>query len=130
MSAHNYIRYYRVFEHDTAVTAVSANDFKVLAIRKFKRGLPVSQTAQVAVAGFQYSLLPEGSRFYGYLDQQEALAKAKSGALAYINLLTRAIEAARNKLEQYRFDHYEDLNFNLVPPDLYRLKRRRGLPRE
>jgi hypothetical protein len=52
--------------------------------------------------------------FYGYTTQVKAMEMAKAGALRYINSLIDLGEAGEKQLLQYRTDHFEDLEVNLV----------------
>jgi hypothetical protein len=108
MQQHNFTNYYRVYQHDTAVTKVSANDFKQV----------INQTAFPPV----YSLPTDGTLFYGYLNQIEAMEKAKAGALAYIEGIIKKVDEGIDRLKQYRMDHYEDLNINLLDANIRRLE--------
>jgi hypothetical protein len=108
MQQHNFTNYYRVYQHDTAVTKVSANDFKPVVTR----------------IAFQpiYSLPTDGTMFYGYLNQIEAMEKAKAGALAFINGIIKNIDKGINQLKQYRVEHYDDLNIILLDANIRRLE--------
>ena len=108
MQQHNFTNYYRVYQHDTAVTKVSANDFKQV----------ITHIAFSPV----YSLPTDGTMFYGYLNQIEAMEKAKAGALAYINEIIKKVDEGIDQLKQYRIDHYEDLNINLLDANIRRLE--------
>jgi hypothetical protein len=108
MQQHNFTNYYRVFQHDTAVTKVSVNDFKPV----------VSHIAVPTV----YSLPTDGTMYYGYLNQIEAMEKAKAGALAYIEGIIKKVDEDIDQLKQYRIDHYEDLNINLLDANIRRLE--------
>jgi hypothetical protein len=125
MKNNHFIKYYRVYKNDTAVTEVSANDFKPVLRRRFKRGLPVIGLMDVLcqMPGFQYSLPPDDDMFYGYTDKVTAMEKAKSGALKYINHMIKEVEQGIKKLVQYRNDHYEDLNVNLLDANIRKLKK-------
>jgi hypothetical protein len=108
MQQHNFTNYYRVYQHDTAVTKVSANDFKQV----------ITHIAFPPV----YSLPTDGTMFYGYLNQIEAMEKAKAGALAYINGIIQKVDEGIDQLKQYRVDHYQDLNINLLDTHIRRLE--------
>jgi hypothetical protein len=108
MQQHNFTNYYRVYQHDTAVTKVSANDFKHVITRI---AFPPA-----------YSLPTDGTMFYGYLNQIEAMEKAKAGALAYIEGIIKKVDEGIDQLKQYRVDHYEDLNINLLDANIRRLE--------
>lgn len=72
---------------------------------------------------FESSLPSDNSMFYGYMSRITAMERAKAGALKYINNMIREIEQGIKKLIQYRNDHYEDLNVNLLDDNIRRLKR-------
>jgi hypothetical protein len=118
MKKNHFFKYYRVYKNDTAVTEVSVNDFKQVLRRRFKRELPVVGVVDGLgqMPGFQYSLPPDDSMFYGYTDKVTAMEKAKYGALKYINHMIREVEQGIKKLVQYRNDHYEDLNSTCWTP--------------
>ena len=99
--------YYLVFKNDTSVTLASA--FSLFSPSKITRGA-------------LYRLPPDDEVFYGYPDLVTALEKAKAGALAYIDELIRQGDKALPKLLQYRVDHYEDLNVNLVEDNIRRVE--------
>jgi len=51
------------------------------------------------------------------------MVKAKAGALNHMNHIIKEIEAGIRKLVQYRNDHYEDLNVNLLDANIQRIKK-------
>lgn len=51
------------------------------------------------------------------------MEKAKAGALSYINKMITEVEQGIKKLVQYRNDHYEDLNSNLLDVNIRRLEK-------
>jgi len=119
----NYLKYYRVFKHDTAVTEVLVNDFKPV---KAKKGLLTGgqQDVLCTIPYLEYSLpTDDESMFYDYLEKHLAMEKAKSGALTYINQMINEIEQGIKKLMQYRLDHYDDLNTDLLAANIHRLKK-------
>jgi hypothetical protein len=95
---HRYYKYYRVNKNDTSISEISVNDFK-----------PV-----VPKAAGKLSLLPGMDTFCLYTDIGQAMEKAKAGAQAYIEQLINRGDDGLPELLQYRMDHYEDLNINLV----------------
>jgi hypothetical protein len=126
MKRNNFTRYYRVFKNDTSVTEVSANDFMPAPTRHFKSGLPIHTSIIEKVGSIhisEYTLVPENEMFYGYLDKADAMVKAKAGALNHMNHIIKEIEAGIRKLVQYRNDHYEDLNVNLLDANIQRIKK-------
>lgn len=116
--------YYRVNKNGTAVTKVSANDFKPVVAKRFKRGLPVEiPNGKDGASIFKYVLLPDDEMFYGYSTQTQAMQKAKEGALSYIASMIRDVELGIQKLRQYRIDHYADLNSTLLEANIRDLER-------
>ncbi len=125
MKNNHFFKYYCVYKNDTTVTEVSVNDFKPVLHRLFKRGLPVTgfMDGLGQMPSFQYSLPPDDDMFYGYTDKVTAMEKAKYGALNYINNMIKEVEQGIKKLVQYRNDHYEDLNVNLLDANIRKLKK-------
>lgn len=121
----SFIKYYRVFKYATTVTEVSANNFVRLPAVQFKRGLPVGEPVDVLISipYFKYSLPPDEAMFYGYLTKAQAMEKAKSGALTYINKMIADVEQSIAKLKAYRMSHYEDLNINLLDANIRRVEK-------
>jgi len=123
-----FIKYYRVYKNDTAVTEVSANDFKpVLQRRLGTKPADVTGPRDVLCSIPLYSLPPDENMFYGYLDKAIAMEKAKAGALVYINQMVKEVERGIQKLEQYRNDHYDDLNVNLLDANINKIKRQMNM---
>ena len=91
--------YYRVFRNDTAVKAISFNDFKPVRLNGSKPN---------------FSLVADGEMYLEYESEVCAMEKAKEGALKYIECLIKQGAESRERLYQYRYDHYEDLNINLL----------------
>jgi hypothetical protein len=102
---HNYCKYYRVDKNDTFVKEVSANDFK-----------PARPTSTGTCEGI--TLQHDAGTYSMYTDLMQAMEKAKAGAQAYIEQLIAEGEEGQSKLLQYRMDHYEDLNINLVEANI------------
>src|ERR1700744_1028876 len=98
MKQDNYTRYFRVFQNDTAITEISTNNFLKA---NSKPSSPLG-------------LLPLGQLFHGYKSRELAIEGAKTGARSYINKLLALGENGKEMLFQYRYDHYDDLNINLV----------------
>jgi hypothetical protein len=113
------IKYYRVFKYDTVVTEIPVNDFDPC-----KRAylLQHAEDLHYAITSHTLSLPPDGAMFYDFPQKYKAMEKAKAEALEYINLMVNEGEAAMKKLLQYRMDHYEDLNINLVDANIRRVK--------
>jgi hypothetical protein len=120
MKQHNFIKYYRVFEHDTLVTEISSNDFKPLISKQFKKGRLIDRPVNAIDLGSShlYSLPTDGTMFYGYPQKAQAMKMAKAGALKYIDLLISQADSSASKLNKYRTDHYDDLNVNLVDANI------------
>ncbi|TQM50215.1 hypothetical protein BDE36_1953 [Arcticibacter tournemirensis] len=103
-------KYYRVYKNETAVSEISDLDFKPGFATHFERGNI-------------YSIPQDNKMFYDYTDRIDAMKKAKAGALFYINLLIKKAENGIDNLKQYRIDHYDDLNINLIDSNIRRLER-------
>ncbi|MBC8052636.1 MAG: hypothetical protein H7Y13_06190 [Sphingobacteriaceae bacterium] len=124
MEKHSSNRFYRVFTNDTAVTEVSFNDFKPPVTRNYKKesisGNSVDELFSIPY--HTYSLLSEENRYCGYEQKIHAMEMAKRGALKHIEELITAGPQGNNKVYQYRFDHYDDLNIHLTDSNIRRLK--------
>ncbi|TSJ36403.1 hypothetical protein FO440_23160 [Mucilaginibacter corticis] len=94
----NYAKYFRVFRNDTAITEISTNDFHRAGLK------PIGPLR----------LQPLGKLYYGYKSRELAIRGAKAGARSYINQLIALGDEGKERLIQYRMDHYDDLNFNLI----------------
>lgn len=116
MKQHNFIKFYRVFEHDTSVTEILSNDFRHVASRRFD-----------AASSTLYSLPTDGTMFYGYADKPHAMEMAKAGALKYIDMLIDQGDKSAAKLQQYRYDHYADLNINLVETNIQEIEQEENI---
>ncbi len=103
-------KYYRVYKNETAVYEISDMDFKPGLTAHFVRGNI-------------YSMPQDDKMFYDYTDRIEAMKKAKAGALCYIDSLITKAEDGIDNLKQYRIDHYDDLNINLIDSNIRRLER-------
>lgn len=125
MKNNRFIKYYRVYKNETEVTEISVNDFKRVTLGGFKRGLPTGghPVNPYAIHQFHYSLPPDEAMFYGYLDRAHAMEKAKTGALVYIGVMIQEVEKSIQKLVQYRTDHYEDLNINLLDEHIRKFRK-------
>lgn len=111
-------KFYRVFTNDTQVTEISFNDF--IPVRTKPKGEP--SIGQPLFPTDTYRLLPEKEMFYGYELKTYAMEMAKAGALKYIASLIVEGPGSIEKLKQYRFDHFEDLNVTLTDANIQRLK--------
>lgn len=122
MKQNNFIKYYRVYKNGTSVTEVSANDFlpRLLSTKSvLTSGKPVDVLC--SIPSQQYSLPADGAMYYGYLDKIKAMEMAKAGALTHIEIMIKYVEDGIEKLRQYRYDHYQDLNFTLLEDNIRRL---------
>jgi len=121
MKQHNYTRYFRVFKHHTKVTEISTNDFSRPKLRAVGKNWLIGDTQDIlcAIAGAAYRLPAENAIFYGYATRVKAMEMAKAGALSYINSLINEGAAGKARLLQYRRDHYQDLNINLVEASIH-----------
>jgi hypothetical protein len=123
MERHCFKGFYRVFKNDTAVTEISFNDFRHV-VRDFRKetqkGDSVDELFHIPYT--TYSLMPENERYCGYEVKTHAMEMAKADALKHIEDLISEGPAGIDKVYQYRFDHYEDLNINLTDSTITRLK--------
>lgn len=106
----NYIcpKYFRVYLYQTTVSEV---------LPEYLR--PV--TARLLNSNPTYSLLSEDERFCDYPGRVRAMECAKKGALSHINKLIKDRDGA-DELVQYRFDHYDDLNFHLTEENIRKIE--------
>lgn len=103
-------KYYRVYKNETTVSEIFDMDFKPGPTAHFK-------------GGSVYSMPVDDAMFYDYTDRIDAMERAKAGALSYINSLIKKVENGIDDLKQYRIDHYDDLNINLIDSNIRRLER-------
>jgi hypothetical protein len=124
MKQPNYIRYFRVFQNDTAITEISTNDFLPLKLKPNKKNWLIGETGKILcpIADVKYRLPAGGALFYGYNSREKAMEMAKAGALKHINLLIDEGKPGEKALYQYRFDHYEDLTVNLVEANIRKIQ--------
>jgi|GEM_PF-576754 hypothetical protein len=124
MNQRNYTRYFRVFKNDTVVTEVSTNDFQPLKLTPVRKDWLIGPTAEVfcAISAVNYALPAIGLLYYGYTTRAKAMEMAKAEALEYIDSLINQGEPGNQTLLQYRMDHYEDLNINLVEENIYKVE--------
>jgi len=115
-----YFKFYKVFKDDTAVKEVFTNDFKSFksTYLKIKAACRVHSAIRPA-----FSLADDDHMYYGSLSQIKTMEHAKAEALKYIGKLIDGGEKSYNLLLQYREDHYEDLNINLVDRNIRKLER-------
>ncbi|UOE49803.1 universal stress protein [Mucilaginibacter sp. SMC90] len=106
-TGHGYYRYFRVDQKDTTVRVISAND-----LQAWRSKSPGAVTLQ-----------PGAEKYWLFTDIGRAMEKAKAGARAYIEGLIARGEEGRPELLQYRMDHYEDLNINLIEANIEKVKR-------
>jgi hypothetical protein len=115
-----YFKFYKVFKNDTAVNEVFTNDFKPFRSTYLKIKTACSLHSAIRPA---FSLVDDDHSYYGSLSRIKAMEHAKAGALKYIGKLIDGGEKSYNLLLQYREDHYEDLNINLVDRNIRKLER-------
>ena len=114
MEKHRFSKFYRVFKNDTKVTEISFNDFMPLVHVPIMQSQTGNSTDEPCSApNHTYSLPPDKEMYYGYQQRTHAMEMAKVGALKHIAALIAEGFASIDKVYQYRFDHYEDLNTNL-----------------
>jgi len=125
MRKYNYIKFYRVFKNETDVTEISVNNFIPVAPRKVNKDLAEKGAidANCSFPYVQYSLPSDEKMYYGYMDKATAMEKAKSGALFHINQMIAELDLGIKRLVEYRNDHYDDLNINLLDSNTQRIKR-------
>lgn len=123
MERHCFKSFYRVFKNDTAVTEISFNDFRHV-VRNFGKESQEGDSVGglFSIPYTTYSLMPENERYCGYEVRTHAMEMAKAGALKHIEELISEGPTGIDKVYQYRFDHYEDLNINLIDSNITRLK--------
>ncbi|MEJ6980868.1 hypothetical protein WG906_10430 [Pedobacter sp. P351] len=116
----NFFKYYRVFKNDTSVTEVSDNDFKPFK----KRWIIKSPVNALKASPLNwYSLPVDAAMFYGYTNIIHAMEMAKAGALKHIEGLISQNAHGVTELKQYRIDHYDDLNVNLLDGNIRKLEK-------
>lgn len=106
----HYYQYYEVKHHETAITAFSVNDFRP------RKNAPATALPVV------FTLLPGWNKADVFTDIGQAMEKAKATTLAAINNLLKGGETTLPQLLQYRMDHYEDLNVNLVDANVQKME--------
>lgn len=109
-----FFKYYRVYKNHTDVAVVSTNDFNG-AYQKNK---------DAATDVPCYHLPPDYMMYYEYTGLINAMERAKSGALRYIDSLIKTGEKGKSKLYQYRMENYENLNINLVESNIRRIEKK------
>ena len=125
MEKHSSNKYYRVFTNDTAVTEVSFNNFKLPVVRDYRKEALTGNSVDelFSIPYHTYSLLAEKDRYYGYELKTHAMEMAKAGALNHLKELIAEGPKSNDKVYQYRFDHYDDLNINLKDSNIRRLEK-------
>lgn len=106
-----FFKFYKVFKNDTVVTEVSANDLRPFgdALLQIKALCCTNNSHCPA-----FTVSQDEPAFCGFLSQIDAMEYAKAGALKYISELIDEGDAGKERLLQYREEHYDDLNFNLT----------------
>jgi hypothetical protein len=125
MKKNSCTKYFRVFKNETSVTEVSTNDFKPNISRQLKSLLAGGEPGgrlNPNIPNHAYFFPPDKEMFYGYTTKIEAMERAKTGAIAYINFMIKEAELCIQKLKQYRIDHYEDLNINFLDEEICSLE--------
>lgn len=119
-----YSKYYRVFINDTKVIELSTNNFLYLDTKPYRIIWTNHHPIKVyrSVANQSFRLLPCIAKYHDYTDKIMAMEKAKEGALNYISSLIKQAQSSISTLKQYRNDHYEDLNQNLIDTQIRRLE--------
>lgn len=106
-TGHVYYRYFQVDQNDTTIRVISANNFK-----------PNGSRPSGALR-----LQPGIRHFWLSTDIGRTMKRAKANAQACIEALIARGEEGRPELLQYRIDHYEDLNINLVEANIEKVER-------
>jgi hypothetical protein len=130
MATTHFLKYYRVFKHETAVTEVLTNDFIPVKKFQFKGGQPIDSlrtNRDWQSTQFKYELPKDDMMFYGYISKIKAMEKAKAGALLHINKMIAEITLGIEKLKSYRSDHYQDLNVSLLDGNIRKLEQQMNI---
>ncbi|MCL4642044.1 MAG: hypothetical protein M5Z89_23775 [Olivibacter sp.] len=124
----SYYRYYRVSINNTEITEMSSNDFTRINMKPFNTIWKDNHPVKVyySLTNQAYSLTGVRSIQQDFVDKITAMEHAKSGALHYISSLIAQADAVIAVLKQYRIDHYDDLNKNLLEDNIRRLERLMG----
>lgn len=120
-----FLKYYRVFKNETAVTTVSTNDFRPVTKSTFKDGKLLEYPfadGKLTAKHFKYSLPADELMFYGYTCKVQAMEKAKAGALLHITKMIDEITLRIKKLKDYRMNHHDDLNIILLDANIRKLE--------
>jgi hypothetical protein len=117
MAQFNCPKFFRVYLHETSISEMPANDFKRTAA--FSKDVTPT-----------YSLPSDTDMFYDYPGIVQAMEGAKTGAISHINKLLKKAGDGAEELFQYRYDHYNDLNFNLTESNIRKVESelKRNLP--
>jgi hypothetical protein len=130
MATTHFLKYYRVFKNETAVTEVLTNDFIPVKKCQFKSGQPIDNlltNRESPSMLFAYELPKDDMMFYGYISKTKAMEKAKAGALLHINKMIAEITLGIEKLKSYRNDHYQDLNVSLLDGNIRKLEQQMNI---
>ncbi len=101
-------KYYQVCKYDTAIAEIRMVDLKPVTAGPLVQNLRLTE---------------EFSQVYTCRSLIAAMEKAKVTALCYINMLIEKGKTGQEALLQYRIDHYEDLNINLVDTNIRKVER-------
>jgi hypothetical protein len=112
-------KFYKVFKNDTSVTEVLINDLKTFeaTLCEIKAACILHSAKRPA-----FFFPPDAFSFRGFFSRIRAMEYAKAGALRYISGLIDEGERSNDKLLQYRWTHYEDLNFTLTDRNIRKLE--------
>ncbi|MEH6305706.1 hypothetical protein RYH73_08625 [Olivibacter sp. CPCC 100613] len=121
----SYYRYYRIFTDTTEITTMSSNDFVRINMKPFKTIWKDNHPVKVyySLTNQVYSLIGVRLIQQDFVDKVTAMENAKIGALRFISSLIEQADAIIATLKQYRIDHYDDLNKNLLDNNIRRLEK-------
>jgi len=126
----HFLKYYRVFKNETAVTEVLTNDFIPAKKFQLKNGQSIDcliTNRELQSMNVRYELPNDDVMFYGYIRKIRAMEKAKAGALLHINKMIAEITLGIEKLKSYRSDHYQDLNVSLLDGNIRKLEQQMNI---
>lgn len=120
----NYHHYYRVVAHETQITKISTNNFTRINFMTYRTIWTNHHPVKVFSSIIDKLSLVQSKRlaYRDFVDCITAMESAKSGALSYINSLIKQADLNIAALKQYRMDHYDDLNKNLLDSNIRRLE--------
>lgn len=120
----NYHHYYRVATHETQIIEMSAHNFTRINFMTYRTIWTDHHPVKVFSSIMDKLTLTQSIRlaYRDYVDRVTAMEYAKSGALSYITSLIKQVDLSIATLKQYRMDHYDDLNKNLLDSNIRRLE--------